>query len=184
MQWLNQFFEWIVSWFPHIDLMRVDHRGVKFKPGGKTELIEPGLYMWWPVTTDIEEIPIKRRAISVTLRLTTKDGYTVLIEAVIVFRVNDTMKAIVETYDFDDTIEEMAQKAAKPVVMSRKFDDVMKICADESIDRLLRQGCRDNLKRFGVLVEDAFVSDFSETRVFCHEGSGMAIAIEEDDDEE
>lgn len=180
LQFLNDFFAWIVNWFPHISLMQVNYGGIKFLPGGKTEVIEPGMYVYWPVTTTIEEISIRRRGVSIIQRLTTKDNVRVLVETSVIFLVNDVYLAIVETFDFDDTILEMAQEAVIAPVQSRDFVEVVNSMTDETMRKQLTPKVRTALKQFGVYVEKAFISDFTETNVICHEGSGLSINTEED----
>jgi len=156
--------------------MQANYGGVKFLPGGKVEVIEPGLYVYWPLTTTVQEIQIKRQSIEVQQELTTKDGKTVMVKTVIVFTVDDILKAIVETVDFDDTTEEMGQKGTVAAVMSRDFDQILVDMVDSNdIRNEVAQGARSALRPFGVKVEDAFISSFGETRIFSHAGEGGIV---------
>jgi len=173
LEFLNDFFSWIVTYLPNLELMQANYGGVKFLPGGKVKVVKPGLYWYWPLTTTVEEIPIKRQSIEVQQELTTKDGETVMVKTVIVFTVDDIMKALVETTDFDDTVEEMGQKGTVAAIMSRDFDQiVIDMVSSNDIRNEVAQGARSALRPFGVKVEDAFISSFGETKIFSHAGEG------------
>lgn len=176
LDWINDLAYWIGEIFPRWALLEANHGGVKFLPGGKVEVIEQGIYWWWPATTTVQEIPIRRQTVSFGQRLTTKDECTVLVETVIVFEIDDVMKALVDTYDFEDTIEEVASKLVIKPIMSRTFEE---ICKDMSESNDMRnevtRGARSLLSDYGVNVIDAYVSTFAETAVFSHDGEGLAI---------
>ena len=173
LQFLNDFFTWAVTYFPNLDLMQANFGGVRFLPGGKVKEIKPGLYIYWPLTTAVQEIQVKRQSIEVQQELTTKDGHTVMVKTVIVFSVDDVMKALVETVDFDDTTEEMGQKGTVAAIMSRDFDQIIvDMVASNDIRNEVAQGARSALRPFGVKVEDAFISSFGKTKIFSHAGEG------------
>lgn len=178
LAFLNDFFTWLVTYLPNLDLMQANYGGVKFLPGGKVKLIKPGMYIYWPLTTTVKEIQIKRQSIEVQQELTTKDSITVMVKTVIVFTVDDVMKAIVETADFDDTTEEMGQKGTVMAIMSREFNQILSdMVSTTDIRNEVTQGARSALKPFGVKVEDAFISSFAETEVFSHAGDGSGTVF-------
>jgi len=95
---------------------------------------------------------------------------------VIVYTINDVEKALVDTFDFEDTIGEAAQKLTVKPIMSRTFEE---ICDDMSESNNMRNevtsAARSLLSDYGVKVIDGYVCDFTETRVFSHEGGGIVI---------
>lgn len=183
LDWVNDLAIWIGELFPRWSLLRVSEGGVKYLPGGKIKLLAPGIYWWWPVTTEIETINIKRKSLTFGQRLTTKDEITVQCNTVIVFAINDVVKALVETDDFEDTVGEVAQKLTLKPVMSRTFEQ---ICTDMSDSNDMRnevtRAARTLLSDYGIEVIDGYVCDFTETKVFSHEGSGLAIESDEDEE--
>jgi len=48
LDWINDVAKWIGDLIPDWDLLQVNEAGVKFLPGGKVKVIEPGIYWWWP----------------------------------------------------------------------------------------------------------------------------------------
>lgn len=185
-EWLNTIFEFFWNLFPRIELLPPTEGGVKFKPRRKIVELEPGrLYMWWPVTTEVHTIPIKRQTIEVTQRLTTKDLETVMVKTVVVFNIDDVEKAIVETVNIDDTTTEMAQKGTVSAIMSRNFEEIVKkLVEDTEMKNEITRGARSALRPFGANVLDAFVSEFAETEVFSHIGEGGTVFRSGDDDDE
>lgn len=180
--WINQIAEWVGALIPKWELLPPTHGGVKFKPGEKVQVLKPGrIYWWWPATTEVSIIPIKRQTMTFTQHLTTKDDYTVLVSTVIVYTVEDVQKALVETYDFEDTIGEVAQKLVIKPIMSRDFEQ---ICADMAESNDMRnevtRNARSLLSDYGVKVEDGYVSDFVETKVFSHDGAAEFSGYDEE----
>ena len=183
-----QAFDWIndiIRWFGHLvpvwDLLDPTDGGVKFKPGGKIVLLKPGhIYFYWLITTNVYTIETKRQIMSISQRLTTKDEITVLVEGVIVYEIDDVQKAIVETRDHEDTISEIGEKVTVKPIMSRTFEEVRVAIADSNkLNNEIKSGARTELASYGVKVVDGYISSFAETKVFSHDGSGMAIQEEE-----
>lgn len=183
LDFLNDIAQWVGELVPRWELLEPTEGGVKFKPGGKIEKLTPGyIYWWWPATTQIVTIETKRQPLTFGQRLTTKDGVPVQLNTVIVFTIVDVIKALVETKDFEDTVVEVAQKLTLKPIMSRSFE---KICEDMAESNDMRneitRGARALLSDYGVNVLDGYVSDFTETTVFSHDGDGMVITQEEDE---
>lgn len=184
LDWLNDVAYWIGDLFPRWDLLQINEAGVKFLPGGKVKVIEPGIFWFWPVTTNVQTIDIRRQTLTFGQRLTTKDDVAVQCNTVIVFTIDDVKKALVETVDFEDTCGEIAQKLTMRPVMSREFRAVCDDIADNNEMRNeVTRGARRLLTDYGVNVLDGYVCDFTETSVFSHEGAGLAITEEEEEDE-
>ena len=183
-EWITDIAHWFGNLIPDWDLLEPTHGGVKFSPGGKITVLTPGnIYWWWPAVSSIQEMPIKRQTLSFNQRLTTACDTTISINTVIVYVVDDVLKALVDTFDFEDTIEEVAQKLTVQPIMSRTFDEIRKDMADSNDMRNeLTRAARTLLGPYGVRVLDSYVSDFTETKVLYHEGDGLSMNYEEDDE--
>lgn len=139
--------------------MRSDHGGVKYLRGGKVREIRAGLYWYWPIVTEIEEIGTRRQTVSLESQvLTTKDGHTVSVCAVVVYEINNVVKALVDTHDVVDTIGDVAQSSVIQAVTTRTFDQLRKDLT-EGVRGEIKDQCKRDLRQFGVLVKDAFLSD-------------------------
>ena len=182
LDWVNDFALWVGDLFPRWDLLEPINAGIKFLPGGKVKVIKPGIYWYWPVTTTVYELPIKRQTVAFTQRLTTKDDCTVMVSTVVVFTVDDVQKALVDTHDFEDTITEVASKLVIKPVMSRTFEESRRDMSESNDMRNeVTREARKVLTSYGVNVIDAYVDQFAETTVFSHDGDGMAIGVPEDE---
>jgi len=182
--WINDIVLWFGQFMPEWDLLDPTDGGVKFKPGGKIVLLKPGhIYWYWPVTTNIYTIETKRQIMSMSQRLTTKDDIPVLVETVIVYVIDDVEKAIVETRDHEDTISEIGEKVTVKPIMSREFDQIREDIADSNkLNNEIKSGARSELGAYGVKVVDGYISSFVETKVFSHDGPGLAIGEEYEDE--
>ena len=60
--WLNSLLTTFGKLFPRIVLIRLTHRGVLFQRSGSIRVLQPGLRIYWPVTTHIRQIPIITRS--------------------------------------------------------------------------------------------------------------------------
>ncbi len=182
--WINDIMRWFGQFLPVWDLLDPTDGGVKFKPGGKIELLEPGhIYWYWPVTTNVYTIETKRQTLTISQRLTTTDDIPVLFEASIVYEIDDVIKAIVDTRDHEDTISEIGEKVSVKPIMGRSFEEVRKAIAESNeLNNQIKSGARTELRDFGVKVLDGYVSTFVKTKVFSHDGAGIAMELGEDDE--
>lgn len=177
-EWLNKFMSELGAWIPRIGLMKVTHRGVKHSRGGTVKPIQPGLYMWWPLISEIDELAVMRQTLTFRQRLTTLDACTVLVESVIIYTIDDIEKACVQTWDCEDTIGEAAQRSTIKSVMSRTFDQIKEdLAGTHRIPDEITEVCRGQLSQFGVHVEEAFISNFCETHVFSHDGEPVFAGV-------
>lgn len=183
LDWINDVAEWVGALIPEWALLMPTEGGIKFKPGGKMVVLNPGrIYWYWPATTEVVTIDIKRQTLTFGQRLTTKDGVTVQCNTVIVFTINDVVKALVETFDFEDTVGEVAQKLTIKPIMSRTFAQIREDMAESNEMRNeVTRAARSLLSDYGVEVLDGYVCDFTETKVFSHEGDGLAINEEDEE---
>ena len=182
--WLNAIFQFIFNLFPRWELLDPTDGGVKFKPRNKIVELKPGrMYWYWPVTTNVYTLSARRQSLQVEQVLTTDDAVSCVVKTVIVYTIDDVMKALVETTDFDDTIAEMAQKGTVAVVMSRGFDKIVADLAySTDIKDDVTKAARSALQPFGVKVEDGFIASFAQTKVVSHMGEGLAYGGWEDEE--
>ena len=183
---LNRFFTWWGDLVPEWNLLPPTHGGLKFKPGGVIEPLKSGcIYWWWPATTDIATINIKRQTLTFGQRLTTKDDISVQINTVIAFTIDDVHLALVETRDFEDTVGEIAQKLTVRPIMSRTFDEIRKDMGESNEMRNeITKGAKKLLAGYGLEVLDGYVCDLTKTTVFSHDGDPMFAGADEEEDDE
>ena len=174
---INDIMRWFERFVPHWALLDPTEGGVIFTHGEPPRLLTPGkIYWWWPVISNVYTIDTKRQTMKITQRLTTKDEITVMVKTVIVFTVDDVVKAIVDTRDHEDTISEIGEKLVVKPITSRDFSDTLKRMSESNdLNNEVKRIARSTLSEFGVNVVDGYVSNFAQTAVFSHDGDGVVF---------
>lgn len=145
--------------------MPATHRGVRFRRGKIVCVIEPGLYIYWPIVTEVESLPVKRQTVNLpTQTLKTKDNIAVAVNLVVVYEINDIERALVDTWDVEQTIGDIALAADVELVTGNPVEWLTANIAGD-VQRELTRRCRSELHPYGVRVVKAFLSDFAEATV-------------------
>jgi hypothetical protein len=83
------------------------------------------------------------------------------IAVTIAYRINDVLAAIGEkNYDIDDSINERTRVACANIVLNTEYNDLF----SDDVGRRLTRECKKELKKYGVLVESASITDFTRCR--------------------
>lgn len=177
-EWLSHLLEWVSSLVPRLGICRATHAGVKFRRGKHVRVIQPGLYCYWPVVTEVTLLPTNRRTINLESQtLTTRDNATITVSCVVVYRIEDVVKAIVDTEDVEDTIGDVALRAATKVLTHTKFAEIRQ-GINTTVKRDITRGCRSALHPFGAKVLECDLVDFAETSVYRVIGGQQIIKAE------
>lgn len=164
LDWLAAIMDRIGSVFPRILLVKKTHRAVKFS-GSKAKELAPGLHMWWPIVSEVEEIPVARQTVNLpTQVLVTKNGKTMAIGGVVVYSIKSAIDAIVRNYDHDETLRDVAMTAITEVVVNHTFDELMSALRGGSLERELTKKARRRLKAFGFEVDRCALTDITPCR--------------------
>lgn len=175
LAWIGQIADSLLSLFPKWEIVRANEAGVKFVRGKKAKLITPGLCPYWPAVTVIETTSTAQKTINLESQtLTTKDGKTVTISLVLVYRIVDAMKAILGVDDVDESASEVALKASVRVVTKNNFKDLLDNLSG-TVETQLRNECRKLLEPMGAEVLAAGATEFAETTCFRLMQSGAAV---------
>ena len=166
--WLNQLIETFYRFFPHILIVRATHGGVKWVWGSKLKTLNPGLHVYWPLTTEVEVIVTARQTLAIPDQvLATKDGKKVVVKTLVVYKIRDVEHAIGRVnWDVDTTINDLTQSAVVQVVATHTYAEIMQAIADESMTTTLTKAVRKELRQFGVHVVRSKLVDFAECKVF------------------
>jgi len=125
--------------------------------------------MYWPCVTEIELIPVVRQSLNLQpQRLVTKDDIAIYINLTLIYSVEDVKKALVDSYNHDDSAEDVALEATTKVVIRKTFAELREGLLGNIRDEITR-AARTALRPFGLYVEKCRVSDFSRTRLLSHD---------------
>ena len=176
--WIGELVAWLVSWFPCMAICRKTHGGVKFVHGSKIVMIKPGLYWYWPITTEVETIVVVRQTLNLPpQRLTTKDDQVVSIAVVILYVVDDVIKALVDSADYDDMAEDIAGRSVADIVAQTDYDDLR--LKQRDMENAMVRRCRTDLRPFGLYVEKCRITDFARTQMLSVDGPPMIVMSSE-----
>ena len=165
--WLNQLIQTFYRFIPHLLIVRATHGGVKWVGGSKVVALEPGLHVYWPLTTDVEVIVTARQTLALPEQvLTTKDGKKIVAKTLVVYKIRDVIHAIGKiNWDSDTTINDLTQSAVVHVVATHTYDEIMRGIQDETLTTTLTKAVRKELRQFGVHIVRSKLVDFAETKV-------------------
>jgi len=162
--WIGQLVEWVAGFIPHYIHVKATHMCVMFIRS-KTVVKNPGIHWYLPFWSDPVLYPVKRQTLNLPPQvLTTKDVKEILTSVVVTYEIDDIHKALVDTFDFEDTIRETSQGAVKKVISVKKFDEILK--NQHEIDVELCRRIRSVIRPFGVRVVEAVITDFCKTRIY------------------
>lgn len=153
--WIGQIAQSVGAVLPRIEHIPATHEGVCFTRGGYKKK-RAGIHIYLPLWSVIEQENITRRTLNLTCQtLTTEDEKSVVVSAVVVFRITDIVAALVKTDDIEDTLADCAQRAVKQIVGDTQLADLM----SEDTDAEITEGMKADLEPYGAEVEKAFLND-------------------------
>lgn len=163
--WIGDLVAWIVNWLPALEVIPKTHAGVKFVRGWKTKELKPGMHWYWPITSKIITAPVVRQSLQLKGQtLTCADQKCLYISVVLVYEIHDIYEALVETWDFDETIEDIAQKSTASRVSEYDRDFLLTHGEDFLAD--LKDWVEDRLTAYGVTLLSVGIVDLAPTRVY------------------
>jgi len=186
LDWIYDFILWVASFRPRLDLCHATQRGLKFLPGGRTKVIKPGLYWWWPLTTDVKVIEVNYSSPEIEGQsLMTRDGRTVFVRPVVIFKVVDVEKALTSTSGYTEMLSDATMKALTGYVRQHTFSVLVANSADLEMDTILKKWVTEDAEKHGLEVLEVFVADIAVHAVFRHVGgAGAVVAPPEEEAEE
>lgn len=173
--WLGRLIEWFGQWIPRWIIVRSTHAGVKWVRGSKVVTIEPGIHFYWPVTTEVLVYPTARQAANLRPQtLVTTDDRTILVSGLLVYEVRDIDKLIAQTFDPDDTVEEIALGVINGVCCKKSWQEIRDDHESGKLDREMLHRSRLALAPYGVYVLRATLTDLAPARVIKLAGDTIA----------
>jgi regulator of protease activity HflC (stomatin/prohibitin superfamily) len=169
--WLGTVFESLLTLFPRLVIVRSTHQGIKWRGGKKPVRLAPGVHAYWPLVSEVELRVVARQTVNlVTQVLMTKDKQSAVVGGFVVYSIDDIVRAMGEkNWDVDDTLTNIAMAAIVEVVTSHTLDELLSGISEgrnSTVHRKLTLTCRKQLKQFGVAIQRAGITDFSQTRVY------------------
>jgi regulator of protease activity HflC (stomatin/prohibitin superfamily) len=165
--WLGQLADWLGNLFPRWRIVRSTHGGVKFVRGKRIVQVAPGIVWYWPAVTEIVIIPTARTTVNLQSQtITTVDDKAILVSAMLVLEVRDTVKLLGATHDVDEMIADIALAEIYSVLCGLSWSDIRERQQNGDLDRKLRTETRRGLEKYGVWVAEAMMTDLAPCRVY------------------
>lgn len=164
--WIGSIVEWFGRWIPHLLIVRTTQGGIKFVRGKNVKEMGPGMHVYWPITTDVEIIHTARDTLNLkSQRLQTRDDKTISVSVAVIYRIDNVIKAVTKTTDYENTISDTAQAAVVQVLSQMTYKKLTHEVHNKVPKRLAKK-IRAYLRPFGVAVEKAYLTDYAQTLVF------------------
>lgn len=165
-EWLSQFAEFIASLFPRLLVIRETHAAVKFVRGHRVKEMRPGLHVYWPLVTEYLEMPKVRQTINLNTQVVlTHDRKALAVSGIVVYEVQDAVKALSKSYDVDDTIGDVALTAVATVISQHTLGELMELQREGDLSTELTKACRARLYQFGIKIKSCALTDFAVSQV-------------------
>jgi regulator of protease activity HflC (stomatin/prohibitin superfamily) len=164
LEWLGNLAETLGALIPRVIHVRSTHGAVLFKRG-QSRVLAPGVHVYWPIWSEPETYPIRRQTLNMPPQvLTTLDDVSVLVSVVVIYDIADIERVLVNSFEFEATIRDVAQGAVKTVVASHTYDDLRGSAS--GADAELTRRIRSAVKPYGGRIRKVLISDFARVRVF------------------
>lgn len=171
--WIGDLIRFFARLVPRLQLVRITEGAVKFRRSKAVE-VGPGLHLWWPVTTEMDVYPVVSQPLELEQQIIqTSEGKTLVVDATVMYNVNDLYTFCVENHDAEENMAELAQAALRKAVLSTPFEDITSGRA--KFDNKLTSEAQKLLKQFGVEVESMRLKSCAEGSVMIHAGAAVNI---------
>jgi len=183
MSW-TIFFDALLSWIPRLRVCRSTHRGLKFKRKGKIQRIDPGWYVYVPICTDVELLPVVAQPVRLPFQALMCGGNRskpVHVRVTLVYEIEDIEQALGGTWSLDEIVADCGAAAVVGVVQSRSVETFRKEMLREVRTELTRE-TRKALRPYGVRVRWCRATDYVAGPAYRMIGDGESVLPDEEEE--
>lgn len=133
-------------------------RGVTFRFGHLRPMLEPGLHFLLPGIDKLERVDL--RVVTLTIppqEIITKDNVSVRVNAVVMFEVTDSSKAVLEVENYAVATSQIAQTTLRSLLGRASLDDLL--AHREELNEDLAAIINGQTERWGVLTRIVEIKD-------------------------
>lgn len=138
-------------------------RAIRLRLGKFHSILEPGLHFYFPFWIDrvvgesvvMETMQIKPQS------LTTKDGKTVVVTAVVTFRIEDIRTFLLDVEGRNNAVEDSTYGSISSYVMKKTWEELVAL---DDLGNELTKTVRRQAKRYGVDIISVQIMDFIQCR--------------------
>lgn len=160
--------------FPRIMHVKPYELGIKFIWGKEVKIINPGWSTYWPISTQIDIIPIVRQIQNLPHQtLTTRDNKSIIVSGVVIYQIYDIKKYMLNNFDTIESVTEIARSCLKILVSDLSFEEIR--TAEVPLEDI-----QEAMESMGLEVEALKVTDIAQTRVI-NLVNAQAVSVPFDD---
>ncbi|MDA1317218.1 MAG: SPFH/Band 7/PHB domain protein [bacterium] len=116
----------VVTLFASVKIVQQQERGIVLRLGKYKSIAEPGLNLVMPYIETMIKVDMRERVINVDpQKVITKDNVSVIVDAVIYFKIVDPVKAEFEVEDFGNAATTLAQTNLRNIVGEKTLDETL-----------------------------------------------------------
>ena len=129
----------------------------------RERILEPGFHWKWPLIDKVlfDNVVSSTRNLT-NQTLTTKDGKSIVLGAMIRWRIRDIVKATIRTEDVDGVLDDVTYGVLAKAVRCTNWESIND---GTFVDEVFREA-RARAFRFGIEIEELQLTDLAITRVF------------------
>jgi len=141
----------VVTLFASVKIVQQQERGIVLRLGKYKSIAEPGLNLVIPYIESMIKVDMRERVINVEpQKVITKDNVSVIVDAVIYYKIVDPVKAEFEVEDFGNAATTLAQTNLRNIVGDKTLDETL--TARDHINTNLRVVLDEATNGWGVKV--------------------------------
>ncbi len=135
-------------------------RGVLFTMGRYSGILTPGWRFVWPIFQSFKKVDIRIKAVDVPdQKAITRDNVSVMVNAVIYYKVSEPAKAVIEVENFYYAISNYAQTTMRNIVGETTLDELLS--QREKIADRIREIVDKETDAWGLKVNNVELKDVS-----------------------
>lgn len=120
--WLSNLINFFGQFIPRLRICRKNFKGIKYVRGKHTVIINPGLFVYWPLTTEYELVPTATQILNLSVQsLLTRDNETIICDGCVCYKVADVEKFLVDNYDSAECINQLALASIREVLIQYPY---------------------------------------------------------------
>lgn len=152
--------QWIKELLPLVIVPQYED-GIILRFGKYYKTMSPGVYFKLPFFDEV----LTYHTVMTTLALPSQSLYTsdkqnVVVKGVVKYSIVDVKTFLLEVYDAQDAISDMAQGIIKNIIISKTLEE----CTHTDIDSNLTKKVRSEIKKWGVDIQQVTLTDVAPIR--------------------
>lgn len=162
--WLGQLAEWLGRFVPRVVIVQDNQALLAYVRGRRGVVTGPRLAVFWPFWTEASTYYVNEQLLTLTPQvLETSDGKTIVVQAVVTFRIVDVEKFGAEVYEAEESLGEALGEAVQGTVLACTWEQLQGGRA--AIRNKLQDLASKATERFGVAIHKVRINSMARCRV-------------------